>query len=129
METYWRWMAKATCRVRRVLAREDGQGTTEYAILVGVLVVIAIIAITVFRPKLQVGRRAGAAIRADAFDERGQGTVEFALVTAAFLAAVVALGALWRSLEAGMFVDHALMSASHHIQMTMPGSVADVFLY
>ena len=26
-----------------------------------------------------------------------------------------------------MFVDHALMSASHHIQMTMPGSVADVF--
>ena len=33
--------------------REDGQGTTEYAILVGVLVVIAIIAITVFRPKLQ----------------------------------------------------------------------------
>ena len=44
METYWRWMAKATCRVRRVLAREDGQGTTEYAILVGVLVVIAIIA-------------------------------------------------------------------------------------
>ena len=28
-------------------------GTTEYAILVGVLVVIAIIAITVFRPKLQ----------------------------------------------------------------------------
>ena len=46
METYWRWMTKATCR-------EDGQGTTEYAILVGVLVVIAIIAITVFRPKLQ----------------------------------------------------------------------------
>ena len=42
METYWRWMAKATCRVRRVLAREDGQGTTEYAILVGVLVVIGI---------------------------------------------------------------------------------------
>ena len=32
---------------------KDGQGTTEYAILVGVLVVIAIIAITVFRPKLQ----------------------------------------------------------------------------
>lgn len=30
-----------------------GQGTTEYAILVGVLVVIAIIAITVFRPKLE----------------------------------------------------------------------------
>lgn len=53
MEAYWRWMARTTCRVRRALDREDGQGTTEYAILVGVLVVIAIIAITVFRPKLQ----------------------------------------------------------------------------
>lgn len=31
----------------------SGQGTTEYAILVGVLVVIAILAITVFRPKIQ----------------------------------------------------------------------------
>ncbi len=30
-----------------------GQGTTEYAILVGVLVVIAIIAITLFKPKIQ----------------------------------------------------------------------------
>lgn len=30
-----------------------GQGTTEYAILVGVLVVIAILAITVFAPKVQ----------------------------------------------------------------------------
>lgn len=34
-------------------ASERGQGTTEYAILVGVLVVIAILAITVFRPKIQ----------------------------------------------------------------------------
>lgn len=32
---------------------DAGQGTTEYAILVGVLVVIAILAIMVFRPKLQ----------------------------------------------------------------------------
>ena len=42
-----RWAA--ACRTRLV----QGQGTTEYAILVGVLVVIAILAITVFRPKLQ----------------------------------------------------------------------------
>lgn len=39
--------------VRSRLAGTRGQGTTEYAILVGVLVVIAIIAITLFRPKLQ----------------------------------------------------------------------------
>ena len=53
METYRMWLAKAACRMGRLKRGEAGQGTTEYAILVGVLVVIAIIAITVFRPKLQ----------------------------------------------------------------------------
>ncbi len=53
MNAYRMWLAKATCKAGRLARREDGQGTTEYAILVGVLVVIAIIAITVFRPKLQ----------------------------------------------------------------------------
>ncbi len=53
MEAYRMWLAKTTCRVQRVLRGESGQGTTEYAILVGVLVVIAILAIAVFRPKLQ----------------------------------------------------------------------------
>lgn len=41
------------CWVRAKLSSVRGQGTTEYAILVGVLVVIAIIAITLFRPKIQ----------------------------------------------------------------------------
>ena len=40
-------------RIARRLCDVRGQGTTEYAILVGVLVVIAIIAITLFRPKIQ----------------------------------------------------------------------------
>ena len=40
-------------RLQSALRTERGQGTTEYAILVGVLVVIAILAITVFRPRLQ----------------------------------------------------------------------------
>lgn len=40
-------------RMRAKLSCSRGQGTTEYAILVGVLVVIAILAITVFKPKLQ----------------------------------------------------------------------------
>ncbi|WP_369409932.1 Flp family type IVb pilin [Collinsella tanakaei] len=35
------------------MAEESGQGTTEYAILVGILVVIAIVAITAFRGKVQ----------------------------------------------------------------------------
>ena len=38
--------------LRRVLSEQSGQGTTEYAILVGVLVVIAIIAIISFRDKV-----------------------------------------------------------------------------
>ena len=50
MDAYRRALAKATCKLARLRRGEDGQGTTEYAILVGVLVVIAI---TVFRPKLQ----------------------------------------------------------------------------
>ncbi len=33
--------------------KDSGQGTTEYAILVGVLVVIAILAVALFRDKLQ----------------------------------------------------------------------------
>lgn len=44
---------RVVASVRSKLACSRGQGTTEYAILVGVLVVIAIIAITLFRPKLQ----------------------------------------------------------------------------
>ncbi len=40
-------------RLRKNFKEIPGQGTTEYAILVGVLVVIAILAITVFRPKIQ----------------------------------------------------------------------------
>lgn len=55
------WLAKefkrktieARVRIARRLCDVRGQGTTEYAILVGVLVVIAIIAITLFRPKIQ----------------------------------------------------------------------------
>lgn len=38
--------------VGRLLRGESGQGTTEYAILVGVLVVIAIVAILAFRDRV-----------------------------------------------------------------------------
>ncbi len=40
---------KATQKLREV----KGQGTTEYAILVGVLVVIAIIAVLAFKPAIE----------------------------------------------------------------------------
>lgn len=41
---------KTACGLRTL--REEGQGTTEYAILVGVLAVIAMIAIAAFRGKI-----------------------------------------------------------------------------
>lgn len=40
-------------KFRNLLSDERGQGTVEYAILVGILVVIAILAITIFRPKIE----------------------------------------------------------------------------
>lgn len=46
-------LARMRAAVRRRRADERGQGTTEYAILVGVLVVIAIVAIALFRPKIE----------------------------------------------------------------------------
>lgn len=39
-------------RIRKVLKDRRGQATTEYAILVGVLVVIAIVAILAFRGRI-----------------------------------------------------------------------------
>lgn len=45
--------AGLVCGMSARLRDAKGQGTTEYAILVGVLVVIAMLAITVFKPKVQ----------------------------------------------------------------------------
>ncbi len=46
-------IVKTYCKMRVKAKETAGQGTTEYAILVGVLVVLAIVAITLFRPKLE----------------------------------------------------------------------------
>lgn len=40
-------------RAERLMGDDEGQGTTEYAVLVGVLVVIAIAAVVLFRDKIQ----------------------------------------------------------------------------
>lgn len=73
-------------------------------------------------------RTASTACRARCADERGQGTVEFAVVTAAFVALIVALGAMWRLFGEGKAMEHALASASHHIELSSAGAV-DVLLY
>ena len=46
------WNTRAIGKVSSLLEEERAQGTTEYAILVGVLVVIAIIAIKSFRDRV-----------------------------------------------------------------------------
>lgn len=62
-------------------------------------------------------------------DERGQATVEFAVVAAAFASVVVALSALWHVMGEGLLVQHALAGASHHVQDVMPAYLSDVFLF
>lgn len=59
----------------------------------------------------------------------GQGTVEYALVLFAFLSMVAGMATMWHALDAGMLVEHALQSASHHIASVAPGAFADVFMY
>ena len=61
--------------------------------------------------------------------ERGQSTVEFAIVMAGFLAVVAALSALWHALGGGLLVEHALAAASHHIHAAAAGAASDIFLY
>lgn len=59
----------------------------------------------------------------------GQSTVEFVVVFIAFLALVIAFGAIWRFGESGSLVEHALMSASHHLVVSEIGGWGDVLSY
>lgn len=68
------------------------------------------------------------ALRRLAADCRGQATVEYAVLLAAFLAVLVGLGLLMQAFQEGLFVEHAAASASHHIWATA-GWWADVFGY
>lgn len=62
-------------------------------------------------------------------DDKGQATVEFALVMFAFMGLCAGIASLWHGLSGGMFGAHILMAASHHVILTLPGGLADVFLY
>lgn len=48
---------------------------------------------------------------------------------AAFLAMVVGLGAVANLLESGLVLEHALQSASHHLNNVATAAWADIFLY
>ena len=62
-------------------------------------------------------------------DCRGQGTVEFAIVTAAIVVIIIALGVLWNLSDAGILVEHALRSASHNLEEAAAGIIGDIFCY
>lgn len=47
---------------------------------------------------------------------RGQSTLEYALVLMAFLATVLAFGALWRAASEGRLLDLAREHASHSLE-------------
>lgn len=58
---------------------------------------------------------------------RGQSTVEFAIVTAALLIIVIVFGLLWNLGEQGILIEHAVSSASHHLEDAAAGIIGDVF--
>lgn len=60
--------------------------------------------------------------------QAGQSTVEFAVVTAAFMGMLIAGNAMWKAVSGGLFVEHALASASHHVKGVL-GWVVDIFSY
>lgn len=62
-------------------------------------------------------------------DECGQATVEFALVTFAFVGLCAGIASLWHGLSGDVLSVHTLMAATHHVILTLPGGLADVFLY
>lgn len=59
----------------------------------------------------------------------GQSSVEHVIVFAAFLAMVIGLGAVANLLESGLVLEHALQSASHHLNNVLTAAWADIFLY
>lgn len=62
-------------------------------------------------------------------ERAGQGTVEYALALFGLLAVFAACGALWRVLENGLLVSHAVAGASHHLGGRVAEAVADVLLF
>lgn len=62
--------------------------------------------------------------------DAGQGTVEYAVVAVVLVAIVGGLWALFTVLDAGMFLDHAIGSASHSISARNSiGALGDIVLY
>lgn len=72
------------------------------------------------------GARLAQAVAAFA-GESGQGTVEFCLVLAGFMALVLGLGAILQAFAEGQLPLHAIASASHALAASPAGVLADIF--
>ena len=59
----------------------------------------------------------------------GQGSVEYALVLLAFIAACAALAALWHETQDGLLLESALGSASHSLDQGLVEASKDLVLY
>lgn len=60
---------------------------------------------------------------------RAQSTVEYAIVTAAFAAMIIALGAMWRLMAHGEIAAHAVAAAARCVIASPAGFLSDVFLF
>ena len=62
-------------------------------------------------------------------DCSGQSTVEFAVIAAGLSVVIAGLAALWHAAGDGLFIQHALTVASHHIQGVSLVAASDIFLF
>jgi hypothetical protein len=59
----------------------------------------------------------------------GQATVEYLIVGTVLLVVILVLGVLANRLQEGLFVQHAVQSASHAASSNALGAIGDVLLY
>ncbi len=66
---------------------------------------------------------------AGASDERGQSTVEYALVLLAFLSMLLAMGGLWHVARDAVLLDRAVEASSHQLGGDVLGAARDLALF
>jgi len=62
-------------------------------------------------------------------NDKGQATVEYLIVGVLLMAILVGLGAIANRLQEGLFIEHAIQSASHAAGSNTMGTIGDVLLY
>lgn len=67
-------------------------------------------------------------LRNKVLSKKAQSTVEFAIVFLVFLGIIVGLGGIFKKIDAGMFLDHAIVAASHNVEQAI-GGLCDVFVF